>query len=200
MLGSAAEGTFSTARGLVQRTTSSSLPPLVTLRRALLGYRRGDVEAVLSDQHRQLTTLARSLDSVWSDREALRVQLASERAHFEAALANERERSGDLERRARLTALHVVGRAEREASRLRREADVRVSEAALRVEELLQVRERLLAELHAKVVAVADALERPGSRPAARRRSTTARSTTQMVSELTALARQPRARSGTSAP
>ena len=151
-------------------THSAPIPSPINLRRSFFGYRRADVEAALDEQRRQLSALARALDGVWRDRERVREEFAREQARLTRELTAERERSGRVERRARLTALHLIGRAEKETARRRREAEAQVVEASARVDELLEVRENLLDELHTKVLAVASALVRP-DRPADGRRS-----------------------------
>ncbi len=142
----------------VQGQTQAISGSTYRLRRGFFGYRRDDVQAALADQRGQLARIASSLDSVWRDRDDVRRQLEDERARFESELEAERQRVAQLERRARLRALHVIGRAEKEASRRQHEAEVLERRASSRIEELLEVRDHLLDDLHAKVAAAADAL------------------------------------------
>ena len=163
------------------------------LRRAFFGYRRSDVDAALAERHRQVTALARSLDHVWRDRDHVRERFDAERSALQAELDAERGKQRRVDRVAQMVALHIIGRAEKDAAQIRDEAAARESQASQRVVELLEVRERLLDEFRAKVVALADALERPDRRAPARPALTavrgTARDASAMVSDLTALAR-----------
>ena len=110
-----------------------SSPP--KLRRSVLGYRRSDVLHALERQHEQITALAASLDRVWTERATLREELTAARAQLEELGA------------ARQTAAEIVAHAEAQASFLRGQVERYVSLGGERLQELLRVRQELLAEL-----------------------------------------------------
>jgi hypothetical protein len=139
------------------------------LRRAVWGYRRDDVVAALTTQHREIEGLAESLERQWRERTELADELVRTAAAHETALTQERRRGDRAEAGRRVLTARLAAEADRQATLLRLVAGASEGRAITRVEELLGVRERLLGELHGildshasllRRLTVADGLER----------------------------------------
>jgi hypothetical protein len=104
----------------------------IALRRSLFGIRQRDVDGLVDRHHSEVSSLATSVDRLWHEKEALAEELARTRDDLAAA------RRGDRE------SVETEGRV---LSRLRQEVGQQVSEANRRLEDLLRVREHLIAEL-----------------------------------------------------
>src|SRR4051794_38741349 len=88
------------------------------MRRAVLGYRRADVLAVV-------TRLADSLDREWCERALLQHELDTVRADLTARLDEERARRIEAEQSARVEGARLLADAQEQAARLRHEASAR---------------------------------------------------------------------------
>jgi hypothetical protein len=116
-------------------------------RRALVGYRRRDVAALVERRELELAALAHRVEELWDERERLLGELAELRARTEP-----------VDEQARARAAAIVAAAEEEALTIRRKASERLQDATARVDSLLGLRDELLAELQ-------DALGRYSSPP-----------------------------------
>lgn len=150
------------------------LPRLpIRLRRALFGYNVADVVAALGHLGGQLEGLARSVDRLYIERQALQARVESADADREAALALQAERFERLVQErsaverakadqhlaeARAQAAELLADAAEQAATLRHQAGLRVGDAAARLEDLLRVREQLLGELRGLLGSYADLL------------------------------------------
>lgn len=142
---------------------------LLRLRRSVLGFRRADVIAELERMHRQLDTIAGSLDETWREKEELKAELAATIRRQEQDAERIRTHAEQIEAEARAEASRIVAAAEEQAARIRTDAGRRVADAAGRLEELLRVREQVVGELRGIVDAYGTLLDRidSGRPPAA---------------------------------
>jgi hypothetical protein len=102
---------------------------------------------VVESQRAQLGALAKSVETLWEEKDALANELVQVREQYERQLTEERHRADEAELRGRTEAARIIADAEEQASRLRQEASQRVGDAADRLESVLRVREQLLGEL-----------------------------------------------------
>ena len=116
----------------------------IALRRGLFGLRRHDVDDLVDRHRAEVASLAASVDKLWREKEALADELARTREELAASGRNGHE---------------TVEAEERVLSRLRREVTQQVADANRRLEDLLRVREHLLAELRGVIDTYGVALE-----------------------------------------
>jgi hypothetical protein len=121
-------------------TRSSS----TALRRSLFGYRQRDVDSLVDRHRADVSSLAASVDRFSREKEALAEELARTRDDL-----------ADVRRDGR----ESVEAEERVLSRLRQEVGRQVADANRRLEDLLRVREHLLAELRGVLDTYGVALE-----------------------------------------
>jgi NifB/MoaA-like Fe-S oxidoreductase len=116
----------------------------IALPRELFGLRRRDVDDLVDRHRAEVASLAASVDRLWREKEALAEELARTREELAATGRNGHE---------------TVEAEERVLSRLRREVTQQVADANRRLEDLLRVREHLLAELRGVLDTYGVALE-----------------------------------------
>jgi hypothetical protein len=134
------------------------------LRRALYGYRRPDVDSLVDSYRRELAALAESVERLWQDRAQLQDELHETRTRLQAELDRERVLRAEAEQRARAQAARVIADAEEQATAVRHEAHQRVADATDRLQDVLRVRDQLLAEIRGILHAYGDVLERAEGR------------------------------------
>jgi hypothetical protein len=134
------------------------------LRRGLAGYRRRDVDALVAEHRRELQALAESVERLWRERARLQDELHETRTRLQAELDHERTLRAEAEQRARAEAARLVAEAEEQATAIRHEAHRRVADAGDRLQEVLRVRDQLLAEVRGILHAYGDVLGRAEGR------------------------------------
>ncbi len=144
--------------------------PSLRYRRFGGGYRREDVELALAEVRLTLRQLDNDLETLRDRNRQLEAELAAARAEIEALRGREHElsqtmaaalgRAREIEEGADARARDIVARAEEAALRIRTEASRRIEDSSAQFDELLRLKDNLLASMRSVVADFDEAISR----------------------------------------